>query len=244
MGLSVNGFPTTYTPGSTLTFEVEITGAADLNAYNVGLELNSSKGTAGNDFYFEGSPSTYRPLAGTNRYVFDSGPAVSPVGFVATADKIASTNTALLNLSDFLYEGEFVSDASPDAMLATVVIGTTAGAGDLTLSFDGSVLELLAPNGQAVPAFSTLEANLNSFNPPPAVAVPEPASFTLLCAPMLAGIVIGLVGYGFRRRRQSRSLHLAGDTTHYIDDETDSQVDGPTILSLPSCWTKSARRAA
>ena len=49
ISLSVSGFPTTYTPGSTLTFKVELSGATDINAYNVGLKLNSSSGTAGTD---------------------------------------------------------------------------------------------------------------------------------------------------------------------------------------------------
>ena len=201
-GLAVSGFPTTYTPGSTFAFDVELSDVADLNAYDVGLELNSSKGTAGVDFYFEGSPVTYRPPDSARRYVFDSGLSVAPVGFVATADKILSTNTTLLNLSDFLPSGQFVSDAGQYNTLASVVIGTTPAAGDLTLSFDGRVFELLAPNGQAVPGYSTLAANLGSFNPQPAIAqVPEPASLTLLCAALLVGLAVGLAAYGSRISR-------------------------------------------
>ncbi len=197
IGLFVSGFPTTYRPGSTLIFDVGLQGAADLNAYDVGLALNSNKGTAGSDFAFVGSPGTTRPADGADRYVFDADLSVAPFGFVATADKVAGTNTALLSLSDFLESGQSVADASPNTMLATVVIETTAAAGNLTLSFDGSPLELLTPGGQAVNGFGTLAANLGSFNPPTAVAqVPEPATFTLLCA------VLGLAGTaaGWRRR--------------------------------------------
>ena len=101
--LSISNFPSTYTPGGTFTFDVGLSGAADLNSYNVGLDLTSSAGTAGADFSFVGSPGTYRPADGANRYIFDSGQGVSsPFGFVATADTIPSTNTALLSLSDFL----------------------------------------------------------------------------------------------------------------------------------------------
>ena len=182
IGLSLSGLPATYTPGSTLTFEVGLTGAADLNSYNVGLDLTADKGTAGTDFYFVGSPGTTRPPDGAGSYVFDSGLGVSsPFGFCATADEDLGTNTALLSLSDFLASGETVSDTSPNTMLATVVVGTTPAAGDLTLSLDGSVLELLTPGGQPVAGYETLAANLNSSNPPPvAAAVPEPSSMLLL----------------------------------------------------------------
>ena len=106
------------------------------------------------------------------------------------------TNTALLSLSDFLASGETVSDTSPNTMLATVVVGTTPAAGDLTLSLDGSVLELLTPGGQPVAGYETLAANLNSSNPPPvAAAVPEPSSMLLLAIAALAA-----AGYlGLRR---------------------------------------------
>jgi hypothetical protein len=233
--LSVSGLTTTYTPGSTLTFNVGLSGAADLNAYNVGLDLTSSKGTAGTDFYFKGQPNTYRPPDGANRYVFDSGLGVlSPFGFVATPDTILGTNTATLNLSDFIASGQLVLDASPYTTLAGVVIGTTPAAGDLTLSFDGNVLELLAPNGQSVPG------SVNSPNPPPVIAqTPEPSTLALL------GVgAISLVGYGSLRRRQKRCLTVAEGPILFRDNETDLQDDGSAILSMPSRCAEAARRAA
>ena len=66
------------------------------------------------------------------------------------------------------------------------------------------------------------------------VIVPEPCSIIL----MLAG-GFGLLGYAWRRRKQGRSLALAVDSTLSSDDET-----GPAILSMPSRWTGSARKAA
>ncbi len=193
INLSVSGLPTTYVPGSTLTFDVGLSGATDLNAYNVGLDLTSDKGTAGTDFYFVGSPSTARPPDGADSYVFDSGLGVSPIGFVATSDTVLGTNTALLNLSDFLATGQSVSDASPNTMLATAIIKTTPAAGDLTLSFDGSVLELLTPGGQPVPG------PYDIINPPPVAAtVPEPTSLALLCSLLGLGVV-------YLRRRRAKA---------------------------------------
>ena len=170
--------------GSTLTFDVGLTGVTDLNAYDVGLALTSSKGTAGTDFYFVGSPGTVAP---PSDYVFGPALSVTPYGFAATADEILGTNTSLLSLSDFLESGGSVSDASPNTMLAAVVIRTTPEAGNLTLSFDGTPLQLLTPGGQAATGYSTLAANLASFNPPPATVAPEPTTLALLCGPLLAG---------------------------------------------------------
>ena len=234
IGLSVSGLPTTYTPGSTLTFDVGLTGATDLNAYNVGLDLNSTAGTAGTDFYFEGQPSTYRPPDGANMYVFDSGLGVSsPFGFVATPDTILGTNTATLNLSDFIATGQSVSDASPNTTLATVVIGTTPAAGNLTLSFDGSVLELLTPGGQTVPG------TISSPNPPPVIAqTPEPSTLALLSVG-----AISLVGYSSWRRRRKRFMSAVRETVSG-HNESASQDDGPAVVSLPCRWAEAARRAA
>jgi hypothetical protein len=196
--LFVNGFPTAYTPGGTITFQVELSGATDLNAYDVGMELNSSKGTAGMDFYFEGSPETFRPPDGSNSYVFDSDLGVSaPFGFVAAPDTIAGTNTALLSLSDFLASGQSVPDASPETMLATVAVKTTPAAGNLTLSFDPSVLELLNPAYQTVPG--------TVISPTYTATVPEPSSFALLGA-ALAGALAA------RRLACRRSSKREGST--------------------------------
>ena len=142
---------------------------------------------------------------------------------------------AFLNLSDFIATGQTVADSDSDTMLATVVVETTAKAGDLTLSFDGTALELLDPNLNPVSGFSDLQANLNSFNPATVIAqTPEPSTFVLLGA-----AAICLIGYGSWRRRQEHSLSRAAGAVSGNEHE-----DSPAILSLPSLWTRSARRAA
>ena len=196
ISLSVIGLPANYSPGNPLSFEVELSGATDLNSYTVGLDLNSNTGKAGTDFYFVGSPTTVQAPASS--YVFSSSLSVTNNGFVARPDEFPSTNTALLTLSDFLNSSGSVADASPFIMLTTLTIDTTPAAGNLSLSFDGSVLELQEPGGQNVAGFSTLQADLASFNPSPVVAtIPEPASFTVF------GTLLLLAGVYLRSRRTS-----------------------------------------
>ena len=236
IGISVSGLPTTYMPGNTLTFGVELTGAMDLNSYNVGLTLTSDKGTAGTDFYFEGSPTTDRPPDSANTYVFAADLSVSPFGFVATADKELGTNTALLSLSDFLDSGQFVTDASPNTMLATVVIGTTSRTGDLTLRFDSSVLELLTPDWQPVPGSSTLAANLDSFDPPVVTQVPEPSSIALLCPLLgLCGIAIG-----WRKRMRNHVVQSSNFGEHRVSKPRRRRTSVPfRCRRFPSYLSKS-----
>jgi len=69
--------------------------------------------------------------------------------------------------------------------------------------------------------------------------VPEPSALALLC-----GGCLGLLGYRWRRRREKRSLSLAGETTLSGQGEIDLQEDGPDILSMPSRWPEPERRAA
>ena len=68
---------------------------------------------------------------------------------------------------------------------------------------------------------------------------PEPSTL-----PLLAAGAVGLAGYVWRQRKRKRPLSLTAEPTLAGHDEADSQDDGPAILSMPSRWTKSARRAA
>ncbi len=64
--------------------------------------------------------------------------------------------------------------------------------------------------------------------------MPEPSTLTLLGTALLGLGVVYL-----RRRRERNSLSVIEDSTLSSDDET-----GPAILSLPSRWTETMRRAA
>jgi hypothetical protein len=92
---------------------------------------------------------------------------------------------------------------------------------DLPSQWSGSVTEV----GNVV------ELNLTT--------TPEPSTFVL----MVVG-AIGLLGYGMLERKRKHSSSLVCDPTHSDDDETNLEVDGPAILSLPFRWTEAARRAA
>jgi len=59
--------------------------------------------------------------------------------------------------------------------------------------------------------------------------VPEPSTLGLLGVGCL-----GLLGYRWRRRRQKRSLSLAGETALSGQAGTDLQENGPAILSMPT----------
>ena len=61
--------------------------------------------------------------------------------------------------------------------------------------------------------------------------VPEPSTLILLA------VAISLIGYAWQRRRGRFQ-------TVFSHDEPTSQDDGREILSMPSPWTKAARRAA
>ena len=75
ISLSTNGFPATYTPGSTITFDVMLSGAAGLNNYSVNLDLTSNTGTAGADFSFAGGTQP------ASDYVFDPSLGVTAGNF-------------------------------------------------------------------------------------------------------------------------------------------------------------------
>ena len=78
-----------------------------------------------------------------------------------------------------------MSDTTPDTLLATVVVQTSAKAGNLTLTFDPSFVDLEDQNGNPLGPVTldsyTATARTSS-------SVPEPASLTI------AGALLGLAG--------------------------------------------------
>jgi len=79
---------------------------------------------------------------------------------------------------------------------------------------------------------ASLISGLNSPNDIAIVDTPEPSALALLAAG-----AIGLAAYLWRRRQKRSSL--AGDSTPGQDE-----AEGSAIISMPSRWTESARRAA
>ena len=65
------------------------------------------------------------------------------------------------------------------------------------------------------------------------VVTPEPSTLALLAAGAL-----GLLGYGWRRRRAARRTAKPA-----AFNQAEPQDEGPAILSMPSRWTEAARRA-
>jgi hypothetical protein len=177
ISVSFGGLPATYTPGGAFTFDVRLEGATNLNLYNIDLVLNSNLGTAGTDFYFLGQPSTDRPANSGNTYVFDEdqpGGPYLPVGFLATPSVFG--NQAILNLSDFLTAGEISTVAAPYVIVAQVTVGSTAGAGDLTIGFDNSTMELKMENLDPIPDFDNLEISAPVSVLSETAAIPEPSA--------------------------------------------------------------------
>ena len=187
-GILFNNFSsTTYTPGVALEFDVVFgTNITGLNSYFVELILSASDGSAtpgvGGDFYFDDAATFYPATGG----VFDSAPGSG--FFLASEVPLGAADR--LSLSDFLLAGEV--DPLPGDILARVTIQTTRDVGTLTLSIDGTTLDLLDEDLVLVPQFNQVVGNLPS--PSSVAVIPEPASMTIWGC-LIAGVV------AFRRRR-------------------------------------------
>ena len=185
--LSLDGLPATYTTGMSFLFNVQLTGAEDLNLYSIDLTLEAQSGSAGVDFFFDENLAT-EPMS---RYVFGS-PGLNPDGFIASAD--VEGDLATLNLSDLLGIGEMVETVNGvNDLVATVAITTTSDVGDLSIAFDTQFLELLDDSGADIPSFG----NLTVSAPETVAVIPEPSA---LCLCVLG--FLGMLAWGYMRRKQ------------------------------------------
>ena len=187
LDFSLEGLPTTYTPGTSFSFNVGLVGAEDLNLYSIDLTMEAESGNPGADFLFDEDLTT-EPAS---RYVF-GGAGLHPDGFVASAD--VDGGLATLNLSDLLDVGEMVDTVSGvNDLVATVTVTTMGDMGDLTIAFDTTFLELLDDFGDDIPGFDNLTV------PPPATVTPIPEPSALIL--WMSGC-IGVLIYQYRRRRR------------------------------------------
>jgi hypothetical protein len=156
--------PSAYTPGNTFDITVSLTGAQELASYSVSLTLSDSNGTAGTDFRFQ---SASQPLS---RYVFTAG------GNDGFAYNIPTGQEYEITVDDLLNSGTVNTVAGVNDLVANMTVYTsTSLQGSLTISFDGTKLQLDNASGGDIAGFSELVANL-----PETAVAPEPATLALL----------------------------------------------------------------
>ena len=176
--------PVGYTPGGTFDVTVELSGAVGLALYNIELELSSTGGTAGTDFYFIGSAEP------ASRYVFDG---TANDGF---AFNILDSAPERITLSDLLTTGSVSTLAGINDLVADVTIGTsTAMVDDVTVAVVAASLELDGESGP-IPGYDALKAD----PPSSSIPIPEPATLALLVG-----------GVWWVKRRASRRPQIDGE---------------------------------
>jgi sugar lactone lactonase YvrE len=109
------------------------------------------------------------------------------------------------------------------------------GSDDLFVS-GGDVVVELRPTGTRLGGFSLWPTTEGMAIAP---TVPEPSAVSLI-----SSAAIGLLACGLWRRWRQHCWPLVRESTPCSDEKTVLQEDGLTVLSLPSRWTESARRAA
>ena len=112
--------------------------------------------------------------------------------------------------------------------------GFSPSAGDIYHLFNGqttgSFSQVVLPSLGNGLSWNTSDLDTNGT----ITVTPEPSTFSLLAA----AIVIGFVGFVWRRRATMKTGKLAAF------DQGEPQEDGPAILPMPPRWTEGVRRAA
>lgn len=193
--LSLDGLPSTFTPGTSFEFDVRLSEAVNLNSYFIELTLEADKGVAGVDFFFESAAQA------STDYVFESVDPVDLGGFFAATNTTLS-NHQRLSLSDFFWDfaAGVTTVAGQDDRIARVRVGTSSGIRTIRLFFDDTFLELYDANGMSLSDVELTDYTLSADDSRP--VVPEPSTLVLS---LLGGSTIWLVR---RRQRIAREEQL------------------------------------
>jgi len=179
--LSLANAPADYTPGQSFSFDVVLTGAADLASYNVVVEMTAVSGAlgAGGDAWFV--PPADPP---TERYVF-GGYSDYFLSQVSTAGGGYALVTSHWNDPDGTPPLDGVDTvAGVNDIVVHVTVATAATLADsLHLSLDAVLLELDTPTANVpVAGFDVLQADVAATGPLEVPEVPEPTVLLCLCA--------------------------------------------------------------
>ena len=188
VAITFDGLPASYTPGTSFSFDVRLSGVAALAAYN--LEISVENGAAIPTVDFDASAV--------------SG---SPYLFTTTANFLSSTGTAgnalVVSISDFndpdnnfVFDNETIVSGVNDIFAKLTVTTSPTATDDISLGIEFSTLLLLDADGNPVPGSG--DPTL-AFARIPAVVVPEASTFVMMS--MASSAIIGAIVS--RRRKRS-----------------------------------------
>lgn len=166
--ISFSGLPAIYTAGGDFSFEVHLSDAQNLSAYDIELVLTHPTGTAGTDYFFLSAATP------ASNYILNPDPG----NFVHGINPPGQFDH--LTLSDFMNAG---TSSSISGTVAVVTVRTGAAlVGSLSISIDSSTLALIDDNLNDIPGFANTASNL----PTAQVSdIPEPQTLFTLATLML-----------------------------------------------------------
>jgi hypothetical protein len=191
------GLGNSFIPGGALSFDVVLPNVSNLGAYNIDLLLESTRGNAGVDFYFDVAATA----PATSHYVFPSS-----VNYFDAANVDASLRHRL-TLSDFDFAGADVV-AGVNHVVAHVLVRTSPDLfALLTLSVDANALILDTPAVTPTPVdgFAALVSDIVASGPVRLVPVPEPPTGLLAIGVAIAAMLRRPFLLSRNRRRYLRS---------------------------------------